>query len=58
MLKGCFEGLAHLHSKNLIHRDIKPENLYVTNDGEHVKILDFNSAIKLKGKSKTIGKAG
>lgn len=34
-------GLQHAHERGLVHRDIKPENLFLTQQGTHVKILDF-----------------
>lgn len=38
------EGLAYLHSKNVIHRDIKPENLMIGLNGE-IKIGDFGWSV-------------
>ncbi|KAL7424813.1 spindle assembly checkpoint kinase [Cryptotrichosporon argae] len=38
------DGLAYLHSKNVIHRDIKPENLLIGLNGE-IKIGDFGWSV-------------
>ena len=35
------EGIAHLHSKQILHRDLKTANMFLTLDG-HVKIGDMN----------------
>jgi serine/threonine protein kinase len=37
------EGLAIVHSANLLHRDIKPDNILIRNDGR-VMLIDFGSA--------------
>ncbi len=37
------EGLAVVHSANLLHRDIKPDNILLRNDGR-VILIDFGSA--------------
>ncbi|KAK1926705.1 kinase-like domain-containing protein [Papiliotrema laurentii] len=38
------DGLAYLHTKNVIHRDIKPENLLIGMNGE-IKIGDFGWSV-------------
>ncbi|TXT09597.1 uncharacterized protein COLE_03531 [Cutaneotrichosporon oleaginosum] len=38
------DGLAYLHTQNIIHRDIKPENLFIGLGGE-LKIGDFGWSV-------------
>lgn len=58
IIKGVFEGISHLHGIGICHRDIKIDNVYLK-DGSHCpKIIDFNSAIRLKEDETTIGSAG
>jgi serine/threonine protein kinase len=37
-----------LHRHGVVHRDIKPANIFLTNDGNHLKLGDFGSAAKIQ----------
>ena len=37
-------GLAAAHQKQMVHRDIKPANIWICDDSDDVKILDFGLA--------------
>ena len=44
-MRQLLEGLAFIHSFNIMHRDLKPENiLFMTKDLESLKIADFGLA--------------
>ncbi|CAK93185.1 unnamed protein product (macronuclear) [Paramecium tetraurelia] len=46
IMRGLLEGLAHMHSKNIMHRDLKLENILFKeqNDINSVVIADFGLA--------------
>ncbi len=36
-----FSALEYVHGKQIVVRDLKPSNMIITNNGKHVKLLDF-----------------
>lgn len=40
-------GLEHIHKSNVIHRDLKPANIFVSSDGNVIKIGDFGLSKQL-----------
>jgi serine/threonine protein kinase len=41
--KQIFDGILHMHSRNILHRDIKSANIMIVGN-YHVKIIDFGMA--------------
>lgn len=42
------EGVAYMHSQNVVHLDLKPENIMChTRTSHEIKIIDFGLAQKL-----------
>ena len=45
-------GVEYIHSQGIIHRDLKPRNIFLSRNGEAVKIGDFGLAKKeLQGRN-------
>jgi len=55
VVRGCAEGLKHLHEKGWVHCDIKPDN-YLADDQANIKLIDFSIAVKAQKRKKGIGK--
>ena len=57
IIKQILQGVNYLHTNNIIHRDLKPENIiFVSNDTEIIKIIDFGTAIEVKEKGHKLKK--
>jgi len=44
VLSELLDAVEHLHKVGIIHCDLKPENIMLTEDGCHVKLVDFGLA--------------
>jgi len=55
IIRGCAEGLQHLHSKGWVHCDVKPDN-FLADDQANIKLIDFSIAVKAQKRKKGIGK--
>ncbi len=44
IIKELCSALGYIHCKQIVHRDLRPENIMITNNGNHVKLIDFGFA--------------
>nr|XP_039255154.1 calcium-dependent protein kinase 2-like [Styela clava] len=48
LIQQLVNGIAHIHSNNVIHRDLKPDNILVSDDGMQLKVIDFGLSKEMK----------
>ena len=53
IFKQIINGLEFLHNNKILHADIKPSNIIINNNLD-VKLIDFDSSIKMKNNKKKI----
>lgn len=41
VVRELMDAVAYIHKKQIVHRDLKPSNIMLTDDGDHVKLIDF-----------------
>ena len=41
ILREILLAVCYLHAEGICHRDLKPDNILLSNDLQHVKIIDF-----------------
>nr|CAD7206117.1 unnamed protein product [Timema douglasi] len=48
-------GVSELHNHGIVHRDIKSANIFLTDEGNSLKLGDFGSAAKIKAHTTVVG---
>ena len=41
IVRELIDAVEYIHKKQVVHRDLKPSNIMLTDDGRHVKLIDF-----------------
>jgi serine/threonine protein kinase len=45
IVRSIAEALSHAHGRGVVHRDLKPANIFIVDDDQCVKVLDFGLSI-------------
>jgi serine/threonine protein kinase len=41
IIESIIEGLKAIHESQILHKDLKPANMMISDDGTHIKLIDF-----------------
>ncbi len=52
-IEQLFNGLSHIHSREICHRDLKPDALYIVDDSK-LKISDFSHSSYIHGNNEIL----
>ncbi len=42
VIDAVLSSVKHMHEHGVVHRDMNPTNVFLSEDGQTVKVLDFN----------------
>lgn len=55
VINELLEAVEYIHAQQIVHGDIKPQNILITNNGTHVKLIDFSMSDADAFTAKNIG---
>lgn len=54
-IKKILNTLSVIHSKGYLHLDISPDNIYISNGTDILRLIDYNSSLKLEDVKSSLG---